>query len=411
MLNTLTKAYEVLDKVFTDGAYASIELNKLKKEDDLKLLYRIVYGVLDKSIQFDYYIRQLVKDKPKKKIIIILKIGLYCLKHIDSVPAYAVVDNSVKLVKKIGKSEMSGFVNAVLKRAVDYNFSLPEDNTERLSVNYSKPIELVKNYIERYGKEKAEQILSVEPYELEHIRNNNRKITYNDLLSSLKEKEIEYTESKAGGVFVRNCEQIQSLYNIGLITYQSVTSMLAVKALGVKCDSKVLDLCAAPGGKSILISEQGDNIEVYSCDIHPHRIELINKYINRMEAKGIITMLNDATVFNEDFVDQFDYVLCDVPCSGYGLINKKPDIMLSYSEDDIDKLSELQYRILINGCKYLKNGGILVYSTCTTLKKENECIIEKFLIGNLDYKLIEMTNYLPDNSGTDGFFIARLTRI
>ncbi len=396
MLDRLYAAYTILDKIYNDQAYSSIKLSQYSDEENKKIVTRIVYGVLDSNIMLEYFISQLVARKPKNKIYLILKIGIYCLKYMNSMPDYAIIDNSVELVKKISRKELAGFVNAVLKKSIDYPFNYPEKKNEYLSVFYSKPLFLVDYYIDRYGIEKAEEIIAVKPFELEHIRYNSRKITADEFIRLLKEKDIEYTESEAGGFFVRNSEQIYEMFDQGLITFQSMTSMLAVMAMNISNRAKILDLCAAPGGKSVLMAERNSDSQVISCDIHPHRVDLIRKYMARMQVNNIVPMLLDATVYNPDFADKFDYVLCDVPCSGLGLINKKPDIMLKQIEKDIDNLSVIQYNILENASKYVRKGGVMVYSTCTTIYNENEGVIYKFLANKKNLRLDPIT-ILGDN--------------
>lgn len=419
MLDVLIKVYNILDNVLIKGAYSTLELSKDKDEETHRTITRIVYGVLDNNIKYDYYISQLVSSRPKNKIRIILKIGMYCIYHMNSMPAYAVVDNCVEMTRKIGKKETTGFINAVLKKAIDYKYSYPKDKKAYLSVFYSKPQFLVDYYIDRYGIVKAEEILSSKPYELEHIRYNSLKIDEKTFIKRLKENNIDYIKSKAGGFFVRNDKAIIEMFNQGIITYQSMTSMLVVQAMELRDNSKILDTCSAPGGKAVYMAELSPSSEVIACDIHPHRIELINKYTKRMGVNNVKALINDALTVNNDYIDLFDYVLCDVPCSGLGLINKKPDIMLNNSLSDIVKLSDMQYNILSVSSQYVKSGGVLVYSTCTTIIDENEAVVNKFLQSNKAYRLDgirgqdgqAMVNYLPDNSGQDGYFIARMVRL
>lgn len=417
MLDVLGRTYTILDSVINRGAYASIELSKDKSCDNHKIITRIVYGVLDKYIKLDYMLNQLVDRRPKPKIRLIIIIGLYCLNNMQSMPDYAVVDNLVDLTKKIGKREMSGFVNAVLKNSIGYKYNFPKDKTHNLSVIYSKPQFLVKYYINRYGLEKAEKIISVMPYELEHIRYNSLNTTREEFEETLKKLNVEYIISASQGYYIRNSDAIYGLFNQGIITYQSMTSMQVVKAMAVKDNSDVLDLCAAPGGKSVYIAELSNASKVVACDIHPHRVDLINKYVDRMGINNIVTMVNDATCLNDDFIDKFDYVLCDVPCSGFGLINKKPDIMLNFKQSDIESLTEIQYNILYNATKYVKSGGIIIYSTCTTIYDENEGVIKRLLqnVKGIELEPIRdgqsMVNYLPDNNGQDGYFIARIKKL
>ncbi|MGI6701511.1 MAG: 16S rRNA (cytosine(967)-C(5))-methyltransferase RsmB [Christensenellales bacterium] len=415
MLDILIQSYRILFNIVLHGAYSSIELNKAANN---KSVTKIVYGVLDNFVKYAYFISQLVNKPPKNKAKLILMIGIYCLKNMDSLPDYAVIDNAVELAKSVGLKENSGFINAVLKRAAHYEFTYPEDKNKYLSVYYSKPEFLVNYYIRRYGVERAEQILSVKPYEAEHIRYNALKISRKEFERKLIDSGTEFIKSKAEGYFIRVNDYAQRLYNEGIMTYQSLTSMLTVQALNICGTAKVSDLCAAPGGKSVYIAELYPGAKVIANDIHPHRAELIKSYIRRMDAENITVICSDATEYNPIFTDS-DYVLVDAPCSGLGLVNKKPDIMLNINQDTIDKLSSLQYNILCKAGGYTKRGGVLMYSTCTTIEQENEGVVMKFLSEHKDFTLDSKfapgaggyMNFLPDGKGGDGYFIARMIRL
>lgn len=411
-MNGLTLAYDVLSKIYKEDAFSTIELNKrVVGASNQAVVTRLVYGVLQKDVELEYYIESLAEKKPSKTISILLKLGLYCLKYMDSFPDYAVVDEIVDLCQKLGKRQLKGFVNSTLKTFIskDKTVDLPQDATRRLSVETSIPLWLAKAYVKQYGYGKAKEFLTVDEFTKEHIRNNSRRISFDELKKELDDKGMTYTESKAGGLFVDNSAYIKDLNSKGMITYQSMTSMLAVQALGVKDGDKMLDMCAAPGGKSVYASELAD-IDVTACDIHEHRLELIKSYSNRMGAKGISVRLQDGTVLNSEFVGKFDKILCDVPCSGLGVAAKKPDIYLRSSMEKVFELSEVQYSILTNASKYLKEKGRIVYSTCTTLREENYNIVGRFVKENPEWKILSHDNYLPDGKGTDGFFVAVLER-
>jgi 16S rRNA (cytosine967-C5)-methyltransferase len=188
--------------------------------------------------------------------------------------------------------------------------------------------------------------------------------------------------------------------------------MLAVQAMGIREGDNVLDACAAPGGKSVYISEL-TSATVLASDIHPHRVELIKKYALRMGADNVKAEVRDAAIFDPTLQETFDYILADVPCSGLGVIGKKPDILINYDKRDIANLSITQYNILCNVSRYVKRGGIILYSTCTTLYEENEGVIERFYRENNGYEPAgeeKYINFLPDSKGRDGFFIARIRR-
>ena len=408
-MNDLILAFEVLLAVYKDGAYSSIELNKrVDGASNRAIVTRIVYGVLQNDVKLEYYLSKITSKRPSKTISVLLKLGLYCLTYINSIPKYALVDSIVDICEKYGKRQLKGFVNATLKNFDAAKIPLPENKAERLSVCASAPLWLVKKYIKQYGYEECETFLSVPTFTKEHIRPNSRKISLIELKNKLDENKVNYLESEAGGVFVDNCAFVKKMCEAGKVTIQSVTSMYAVEAMEIKEGDLILDLCSAPGGKSVLMSELTKQT-VTACDIHEHRLDLIRAYARRMGVDNIQVLLNDAGKLNKDFIGKFDKTLCDAPCSGFGVVSKKPDIYLNSSEEKIESLSQIQYEILSNASKYTKNR--LVYSTCTLLREENYNIVGKFVKNNPDWKVVSHKQYLPDGKGTDGFFIAVLEKI
>ncbi|MDE5655046.1 MAG: hypothetical protein K2I46_05505, partial [Clostridia bacterium] len=339
---------------------------------------------------------------------VLLKLGMYTLTYINSIPKYAVVDSLVTICEKYGKRQLKGFVNSTLKNFDASKIALPNDKIENLSVVASVPLWLVKTYCKQYGFDKTREFLSVDTFTKEHIRPNSKKMTLSQLKARLDKENISYDESIAGGLFVDNNSYIKSMNERGEITYQSMTSMLAVQAMDVKDGEIVLDMCSAPGGKAIYMGELA-NVQITACDVHQHRLQLIRDYINRMGGVNITVRYNDGSVFNQKFVDKFDKTLCDVPCSGLGVVGKKADVYLTASFEKCQELALLQYEILCNASKYTKNR--IVYSTCTTLREENYNVVGKFVKENKQWKVINSQQYLPDGKGQDGFFIAVLERV
>ena len=413
-------AYDVIDKVFREGAYSNILLNEvLYISDNKALVTKLVYGVLEKNITLEYYLSKVISYKPQNKVYNILKLGLYMLQYMDSIKPYTVCNEMVELCGIINKKAQKAFVNATLKKCVQYKFDLPLDKKEKLMVEYSIPLWLVKAYFKQYGEEIAEKIIKHEPTTLEHIRHNKNLLSVEELENKLKNNNINYKKSTVGGYFVKNNQFITELFNEGLITFQSPSSMLVCKSCDVKDNYKILDLCSAPGGKSVYLSELANNLDIISCDIYPQRVEKIIEYSTRMRSNGIKTEVMDATVFKADYKEKFDLVLADVPCSGLGVAHKKADIYLNKSMEDINALSEVQYKILNNAIEYAKPNGIIIYSTCTTLREENYNVIGKTLKFRNDVKLEKMNigidndgyiQLLPFENNLDGFFIARLRK-
>lgn len=410
-MTELEIAYEVLSNVYKKGAYSNIELNRaLFGQQNPQKITKIVYGVLEKNTQLDYYLGKLCTKKPQNTIAILLKLGMFCITFMDSIPNYAVVDNCVELCNSINKYQLKGFVNSVLKKYCDATFELPTEKTERLSVQSSTPLWLTKELCKQYSFEKTQEFLLVEGRTQEHIRANGRISSFDQIKELLEDNSVAYELSPSGGFFVNNNNFVKSLFEKGLITIQGMTSIECCKMADIKNNDKVLDICAAPGGKSILINEMAESVEVIACDIHPHRVELIDSYIKRMKAENIATMCHDALIFKPEWQGFFDKVLCDVPCSGFGVASKKPDIYLFTTMKEVEELSKLQYSILTNSAKYVASGGSLIYSTCTLLRQENYNVVGKFVKENTEWQIEKHCQYVPNKDGYDGFFVAVLKR-
>lgn len=414
-------SYKLLSEIFKEGAYSSIALNKaLGEEDEADLITRIVLGVLDRNVELDYIIAQKADKNPKLAVRLMLKQGIYCLKYMNSLPDYAVINNIVELSKKVGKEGVSGFLNATLKSVARGEYKLPDekDKLNYLSVKYSKPMWMIKRLLSDYSEADTIRIISAEAYPLVHIRLNNLKYEEKTFLQTVDLNKTEYKKSSAGGYYVKMDDGIKRLFRMGMITYQSEASMLAVQAVKVKNRTNILDICSAPGGKSIYMAELNPSGTVTACDLHEHRVELIKSYANRMSVENLETAVADATLYNKKFVNRFDAVLADAPCTGFGVVAKHPDILINKTEKDIADLAAVQATILNNSADYVKKGGIIVYSTCTVTKAENIDNINKFLETHKGFKLEKMdipykndgTLQLLPNGGLDGFFIARLVK-
>lgn len=411
-MTDLKVCYDILTQVYKQQAYGAISLNKcIDSSKNRDFVTRLVYGVLQNDIKYGYYIAQMTAKKPQNSAVILLKIGMYCIEHMDSMPDYAAVNNTVNLAKAVGKQGSSGFINGVLKNFCRNKPQLPKDPQSKLSIETSVPLWLVKQYVKQFGFEKTKQFLTVPAFELEHMRVNVQKIPFKDMLRKLDKMQIEYVidEKCENCLFVHNGPSLKEMFDKGFFTYQSQTSVLCCMSAEIKDDDKVLDMCAAPGGKSVCVASLAQNVEVTSCDVYHHRLQLIQAYARRMGVK-LKVRLYDATVFNKAFAGMFDKVLCDVPCSGFGVAGKKPDVYLFRDKDQIFGLTQKQYRILENGSKYVKTGGLLVYSTCTLTKDENEDIIKRFLKQNRGFELLSEQRFFPDGKGSDGFYIAKIKR-
>lgn len=332
-----------------------------------------------------------------------MKIALYMLIFMDK-HDYMVVDSAVELTKKLGKAEASGFVNAFL-RSVKIP-SLPENTDERLSVEYSYPLWLVKKLRRSYRSEAAKIMSKAsEGVCVRFVRNAEKYLS------------AEHVKTPFDNLYIfRNFVRDEG-YDRGDYTFQSVGSVAVCSAIS-PCE-RLLDACAAPGGKSVLLADKCK--EVIANELHAHRVGLIDSYAKRMGA-DVTAVQADSTVFNPDYENAFDAVLCDAPCSGSGVINENPDIKLFRKEADIESLNKTQLEILLNCSRYVKSGGALYYSTCSVLPEENDSIVYRFLEKSdcfgleisdspLAHKVTKYgLQFLPHISSGVGFFVAKLVK-
>lgn len=415
MRKYFSSAYDILTRVYSDGQFGDRALREAEVDD---MTTRLVYGVLEKDVLLDFILAQLAPKKPKPPILLLLKIGAYSLMYLDNVPDYAVVSELIETANTKGKGGVSGFLNAVLKKVARKEFSLPKpDDRNYLSIHYSLPQWFINRLQAQFGAEDAERILSEPPVYDEHIRPNTRIFSINELKAFLDKKDVSYRESEVGGLFVRVSDEIKKLFAEGRITYQSPSSMTVAVAVAPKDGEKILDLCSAPGGKSIYIAELARNANITACDISS-RLGLIRSYAGRMKADNIEISAEDGTVFCANKEAKFDKVLVDAPCSCFGTFKKHPDVLVNKSEKNIEEHQALQIRLLTNAMRYVKRGGSVIYSTCTLFDEENGNIIQKALEDEnfcLEKLPIQMPNegsitILPEN-GYDGFYIARLKKL
>ncbi|MBE6814105.1 MAG: 16S rRNA (cytosine(967)-C(5))-methyltransferase RsmB [Ruminococcaceae bacterium] len=429
-------AFSILLKIEKDKAYSNIALDSAVRElsldsTDCAFISRLVYGVTERKITLDYVISQFLNQPIKKlkaEVLVILRIGTYQILYMDKIPDSAAVNESVSLAKNNKSSYASGVVNAVLRKV-----SLEKENVfkslsgdERLSILYSAPIDLVRFLKHHYNEENAEEILKSALNKKEiTIRVNTLKTTQNELIEILEKENISTEKTSLKDALIINTKgAVYELdaYKKGFFYVEDVSSQLCVKELDLKENYKLIDICSAPGGKSFTASQYMNNTgKIYSCDIHKHRVELIQSGAQRLGIKNIIPTVNDATIFNEEFINA-DCVLCDVPCSGLGIIGKKPEIKYK-SLDEIKELIPIQKEILSTASKYVKKGGTLIYSTCSINPNENRKICDWFLKENEDFYSVKVSpetercidegdylTLLPHINNCDGFFIAKFIK-
>ena len=410
----------ILNKIEKESLYANLELKNslICEEKDKTLAVEIIYGVLRYKLNLDYVISQYSKLKFSKLSLTvknILRLSLYQILYLDRIPKSAACNEGVKLTRKYSHKGSVSFVNAILRKVSDIDkneISYPTDRKEYLKYKYSFPENITEIFIRDYGVDKTEELLTqLNVNKGVCIRPNLTKISFSELAEILDENEILYktVEGKAFIIHKRN-KIIDEFFAEGLCSIQDRASMKVVELLNPQKGDKILDVCAAPGGKSCYIAEMtGDECKIVSCDIHKHRVELIKKNAQRLSLKSINAIVLDGTESNRSFFGQFDKILLDAPCSGLGVIAKKPDI--KWSGKDYDCLNEIQRKIIDNVSFYLKPGGVLVYSTCTINKTENEDIINGFLNNHKDFRLVGNCVQLMPCEEYDGFFMCCLERI
>ncbi len=370
MNNPLTDPYLILNKVYSGGKFLKQALSETPVEPLNKpRTVKICYGVLEKDVYLEWLIAANVKKAPKTSVKIILKIALFMLEFMQK-HGYMVVDGAVDLAKKLGKEGAAGFINAFLR---SYKVPpLPENPTQRLSVECSAPIWLVKK-LKRSYKEEAFKILTAPSLGV-CVRFERNAENY---------LEKPHIKTPFENVYIFENFVRDDNFFAGDYTFQSVGSIAICSA--ISAGESLLDACAAPGGKSVLLSKKFK--QVTACEIHPHRVELIKSYSSRMGALNVTAVLADSSQFIPDYENKFDAVLCDVPCSGTGVINENPDIKLFRKEKDIESLQKTQLKILENCSRYVKKGGVLYYSTCSVLPEENDTTACMFLKLHPEYAL------------------------
>ena len=422
MANARKLALKALCDVRGGGAYSNITLNKYLSENELSsadrsLATALFYGVLDRTITLDYILAKHIKT-PLTKVAPFalenLRIALFQVMFMDKIPDSAAVNEAVKIVKGSKYKHLSGFINGVLRNILREGYSLPDTNdATSLAVKYSCPEWIVKSFITDYGTENAVELLKSSLYTPPvTLRVNTLKTNVDALISALKGDGISAKKSLldnsicvSGGIDVSH----NKCYLDGQFHIQDIASQTAVKTLLPKPHERVLDMCAAPGGKTFTMAQYMQNCgEIVAGDIYKPRVELIKSGAKRLGIDIIDATVHDATMLDKR-LGLFDAVLCDVPCSGLGVIRRKPEIKYKNIEEYSD-ITDIQAKILENASLYLKPNGRILYSTCTLRKCENEAIIQGFLDKHMGFELKYQHTFMPHNDGTDGFYCALLQK-
>lgn len=423
-------ALSVLEDVFEQGAYSNIALNKALEASALSMQDRglateLVYGTVSRKITLEWYLAHFIEDREKLDtwVYYLLMLSLYQMLYLDKLPTHAVVNEAVALAKRGRGADK--FVNAILRKISQSNFPNPADikrKNKRLSIQYSVPVWLVQTLIAEYGDERAEKI-----FQSLHIRNKaSIRVTDSQQIDRLVEElDAQHSPlSPVGLVKPHGHFAATDYFKQGLITIQDETSQLVAPTLKIQGEEQILDACAAPGGKTCHMASYLTSGKIMALDLYEHKLTLIEENAKRLGlADKIETKRLDASRVHEEFgPDTFDKILVDAPCSGIGLIRRKPDIRYNKAAMDFENLKTIQLQILDSVCQSLKIGGIITYSTCTIIAKENQEVIDEFLQTHPNFEQVLLEHpradimvdgcllITPEQYQTDGFFIGQFRR-
>lgn len=435
MVNTRELILGILLEVLEEGNYSHLVIRgvldkyQYLEKQERAFITRVCEGTIQKMIELDYIINRFSKvkvNKMKPVIRNILRMSVYQLKYMDSVPASAACNEAVKLARKKGFSSLSGFVNGVLRnvsRELD-GISYPDKEKTPVayySVKYSMPEWIVEQWIADYGVEKAAAVIEAFAKEAPlTIRTNLAKITPENLWKQLQAEgvivekidlndcpELDYAFMISGFDYLNGLQSFRD----GLFYVQDISSMMVAEFAAPKQGDYIIDVCAAPGGKSTHLAEkmQGTGM-VEARDLTEYKIQLIEENIARHTCTNMKAVQMDATVLDEASVGKADIVIADLPCSGLGVIRKKTDIKYKMTPEKMESLEALQRDMLHTVCNYVKERGILLYSTCTIHRGENEENVTWFLENHPEFELISMQQIFPQEEFGDGFFIAKMQK-
>ncbi len=437
ILNQIEKADLHPDRLLTDSFKRYRHLTSL----DRSFLTELTYGVIRWREKLDWVIRQFSKilfEKIELETLNILRLGLYQILFLSRTPSSAAVNESVELAKRNRGKGGAGFVNAILRSAIRQKNEIrypdmSKDPALHISVIQSHPLWLTQRWVKEVGVEETIRVCTFNnQISSLTLRTNTLKINRKDLIEKLKEQDLRafpaaYSEE---GIVVKNPPPTSELPFIkeGLYIIQDEASQLVTAMMDAKQGERILDACAAPGGKTTHTSQKMENQgEIYALDVSKGKLDLIEEMCQRLGIKMVKTTKADAAQSLP--IPQglkFDRILADVPCSGFGTLRRNPDLKWRRGEEDIKRLSKLQLSILKNLAVYVKEGGVLIYSTCTVFHEENEDVVERFLGGNPEFQLDRMDKVLPEKFHSfiqnryfktfpprdemDGFFVARLIK-
>ena len=404
--------FEALKAVYADGAYSNMAVNEAlsrHKGSRESFVRTFAKGVIRNSIRLDHEINMLA-DKGigsiRQRPLIILRMGIYAMESLDSVPEHAAVNESVSMAKSVAKGSdrfINGMLRSYIRRRGEFDTAAMEPH-----IRYSFRKDVFELLKDQYGEEAFRIAAALNEPSQVFIRTNTLKTTRDELAEMLADRGIEAVPSdeNSEALAVTGSGLIANdLYRQGYYTVQRLSSMISVKALGPMPGSRVLDLCCAPGGKTGYMAElMGNEGSISACDVHPHRLMLTQAAMDRLGVSISTLKECDAAVYDDTMSGSFDYVLADVPCSGLGVITGKPEIKITTDPAEYDGLIRIQKKILTNALNYVRPGGMVQYSTCTLNKNENGNVVKHVLSkAGISARIIEMDTLLPYN-GKVGFY-------
>lgn len=414
MLSTRRAALQTLIRVLEDGAYTNLALKESAANvaaKDVPYLNALVNETIAQSFYLDYVFAHFCK-RQKRAVRNILRMAGTELLFLNT-PAHAAIDEAVNLCREIGKKDSCGLVNAVLRRLDRERNSLPplpSDPIERLSIRYGVAPFLIREWIDAYGDAETDALLKQKP--IGTVVRAQYPYTTEELKRTLPVSFVPCVHDPNGLRLTAGIDLTRDpLFRDGKLAVQGEGAMLICRAFGDIRGMRVLDACAAPGGKAAYLASLSENTaKLTAWELHSHRKALMDAAFQRLHVDAV-TECRDASVHDPAFDDAFDAVLLDVPCSGFGLLAEKPDVRLNKTKETVDALVKTQDAILDACAPYVRAGGVLVYATCTIVRRENGDRVRAFTAAHPSFILEEERQLLPTRDGTDGFYYARLRRI
>ncbi|MCQ2362009.1 MAG: 16S rRNA (cytosine(967)-C(5))-methyltransferase RsmB [Acidaminococcaceae bacterium] len=426
MNSTRETAVRLVEQVCNGGAYTNLLLSKYLRENNLtdldrRFLTELVYGTVKAWGTLDWYLAKFVNqplNKIEPLVLSDLRVAVFQILYLEKVPASAAVNEAVELAKKLANPGAAKLVNGVLRNFLrqQKEIEFPQNEAERIALTLWHPKDLVKKWLKYYGREETIALCNFNNSSAPLcLRVNTLKTTKEQLGVELEKLGVEFVFSKLAkdGIVCKKIPNLGMMLDklAGQFYIQDESSMLVAELLAPQPGQKILDLCAAPGGKTTHITQIMNNQgSILACDIHSHKLPLIENNAQGLGISIIETKLHDATELNEEFIDSFDGVLVDAPCSGLGVLRRRAEARWKKTRDVIKVFPPLQSSILNNGAKYVKENGKLVYSTCTIEQSENHYVVAKFLEEHPNFKLVSERQLLPQRDGVDGFYMALLRR-